>query len=135
MHDYFHVYISAYFTIISVYVTSCQTPIFNSTCRSAVISSVCHYIKTLHFSPISSSKIFMPACIYRVYQYVESLTWDTLKQVIRVYCTIKSMTFFKIFGGRQNIHYCDLVHGPQTFKNTQCVYILIHVFILFVNEQ
>lgn len=87
----------------------------------------------IYFYPISPTKIFMPVCIFRFYQYVESLTWGTLKQVIRVYCTIKSMTFFKdIFFRRQNIHQCDLVHGPQTFKNTQCVYILI--FILSVNE-
>lgn len=82
----------------------------------------------IYFYPISPTKIFMPVCIFRFHQYVESLTWGTLKQVIRVYCTIKSMTFLKIFSFGDKI----FISGPQTFKNTQCVYILI--FILSVNE-
>lgn len=92
--NYFHVYISTYRNFSVCHIIAFQIPIFNFICRSTVYHFSCalYAIKLLHlviyFYPISLTKIFMPVCIFRFYQYVESLTWGTLKQVIGVYCTV-----------------------------------------------
>lgn len=84
----------------------------------------------IYFYPISPTKIFMPVCIFRFYQYVESLTWGTLKQVIRVYCTIKSMTFLKIFSFGDKIFISVtlfMVHWlSKTVLHSMCLYSYIH---------
>lgn len=82
----------------------------------------------IYFYPISPTKIFMPVCIFRFYQYVESLTWGTLKQVIRVYCTIKSMTFLKIFSFGDKIF---MVH--RLSKTLINVFIFLYSFYLSMN--
>lgn len=82
----------------------------------------------IYFYPISPTKIFMPVCIFRFYQYVESLTWGTLKQVIRVYCTIKSMTFLKIFSFGDKIFISVTLFMVHRLSKTH------NVFILSVNE-
>lgn len=130
--NYFHVYISTYFIKISVYVTYCQIPIFDFICRSTVdhFSWALHAIK-LH--PISPTKIFMPVCIFRFYQYVESLTWGTLKQVIRVYCTIKSMTFLKIFSFGDKIFISVTLIMVHRLSKTLNVFIFLYSFYLSMN--
>lgn len=139
--NYFHVYISTYFIKISVYVTYCQIPIFDFICRSTVdhFSRALHAIKLLklhlviYFYPISPTKIFMPVCIFRFYQYVESLTWGTLKQVIRVYCTIKSMTFLKIFSFGDKIFISVTLFMVHRLSKTLNVFIFLYSFYLSVN--
>lgn len=79
----------------------------------------------IYFYPISPAKIFMLVCIFRFYQYVESLTWGTLKQVIRVYCTIKSMTFLKISETKYSLVWpCSWSTDFQ--KHWMCLYSYIH---------
>lgn len=83
----------------------------------------------IYFYPISPTKIFMPVCIFRFYQYVESLTW----QVIRVYCTIKSMTFLKIFSFGDKIFISVTLFMVHRLSKTLNVFIFLYSFYLSVN--
>lgn len=87
----------------------------------------------IYFYPISPTKIFMPVCIFRFYQYVESLTWGTLKQVIRVYCTIKSMTFLKIFSFGDKIFISVTLFMVHRLPKTLNVFIFLYSFYLSMN--
>lgn len=132
-------YFYIFYRNFSVYhIIAFQIPIFNFICRSTVdhFSRALHAIKLLklhlviYFYPISPTKIFMPVCIFRFYQYMELLTWGTLKQVIRVYCTIKSMTFLKIFSFGDKIFISVtlfMVHRlSKTVLHSMCLYSYIH---------
>lgn len=87
----------------------------------------------IYFYPISPTKIFMPVCIFRFYQYVESLTWGTLKQVIRVYCTIKSMTFLKIFSFGDKVFISVTLFMVHWLSKTHNVFIFLYSFYLSMN--
>lgn len=87
----------------------------------------------IYFYPIYPTKIFMPVCIFRFYQYVESLTWGTLKQVIRVYCTIKSMTFLKIFSFGDKIFISVTLFMVHRLSKTLNVFIFLYSFYLSMN--
>lgn len=128
-----------YFYIFYKNFSTCQIPIFDFICRSTVYHFSCalYAIKLLHlviyFYPISFTKIFMPVCIFRFYQYVESLTWGTLKQVIRVYCTIKSMTFLKIFSFGDKIFISVTLFMVHRLSKTLNVFIFLYSFYLSMN--
>lgn len=81
----------------------------------------------IYFYPISPTKIFMPVCIFRFYQYVESLTWGTLKQVI------KSMTFLKIFSFRDKIFISVTLFMVHRLSKTLNVFIFLYSFYLSMN--
>lgn len=81
----------------------------------------------IYFYPISPAKIFMPVCIFRFYQYVESLTWGTLKQVI------KSMTFLKIFSFGDKIFISVTLFMVHRLSKTLNVFIFLYSFYLSMN--
>lgn len=81
----------------------------------------------IYFYPISPTKIFMPVCIFRFYQYVESLTWGTLKQVI------KSMTFLKIFSFGDKIFISVTLFMVHRLSKTLNVFIFLYSFYLSMN--
>lgn len=136
--NYFHVYISTYFIKISVHV---KFQFLISSVDQLLIISPGHCMPlnsyklhlVIYFYPISPPKIFMPVCIFRFYQYVESLTWGTLKQVIRVYCTIKSMTFLKIFSFGDKIFISVTLFMVHRLSKTLNVFIFLYSFYLSMN--